>query len=121
LDSEELKPVRWVVPDGCEILSASRPGRNRCRDLCCTKGETDPSAKALKGFGGRSVMEIVTAHIGDTWRTVYTVRIQDALYVLHAFQKKSKTGVATPKKEIDLVRQRLAEAERENRERQNGK
>ena len=83
------------------------------------KGETDPSAKALRGFGGRSVMEILTPHIGDTWRTVYTTRLQRAVYVLHAFQKKSKTGIATPKKELDLVRQRLAEAERDNRERHN--
>ena len=64
-------------------------------------------------------MEIVASHMGDTWRTVYTTRIQDAVYVLHAFQKKSKAGVATPKKEIDLVRQRLAEAERDHKERQN--
>jgi phage-related protein len=83
------------------------------------KGETDPSAKTLKGFGGRSVMEIVTSHEGDTWRTVYAIRIEDAVYVLHAFQKKSKTGIATPKKEIDLVRQRLADADRDHRERQN--
>jgi phage-related protein len=63
-------------------------------------------------------MEIVTSHTGDTWRTVYTNRLQDSAYVLHAFQKKLKTGLPTPKKEIDLVKQRLAEAERDNRERQ---
>jgi phage-related protein len=62
---------------------------------------------------------IVTSHIGYTWRTVYTVRFQDVVYVLHAFQKKSKTGAATPKKEMDLIRQRLADAERDNRGRQN--
>ena len=58
-------------------------------------------------------------HRGDTWRSVYTVRFQDAVYVLHAFQKKSKSGIATPKKELELIRQRLAEAERDHRERQN--
>ena len=83
------------------------------------KGETDPAAKPLKGFGGGSVLEIVADHRGDTWRSVYTVRFQDAVYVLHAFQKKSKSGIATPKKELELIRQGLAEAERDHRERQN--
>jgi phage-related protein len=83
------------------------------------QGETDPSAKSLKGFSGGSVVEIVARHRGDTWRAVYTVRFAEAVYVLHAFQKKSKRRIATPKNEIDLVRQRLAAAERLHRERQN--
>ena len=69
--------------------------------------------------GGRSVMEIVAGHRGDTWRAVYTVRFRDAVYVLHAFQKKSKSGIATPQKEIELIRRRLMEAGRDYRERQN--
>jgi phage-related protein len=52
-------------------------------------------------------------------RAVYTVRFQDAIYVLHVFQKKSVKGIATPAREIELVRQRLAEADRDHRERQN--
>jgi phage-related protein len=83
------------------------------------QGETDPSAKPLKGFGGGSVLEIIADHGGNTWRGVYTVRYSEAIYVLHAFQKKSKSGVATPKRDLDLIRQRLAEAERLHRERQN--
>jgi len=51
------------------------------------RGERDPAAKPLKGFGGRSVLEIVASYDGDTWRAVYTVRFEDAIYVLHAFQK----------------------------------
>ena len=82
-------------------------------------GEEYPSAKALKGFGGRAVLEIVAPHEGYTYRAVYTVRFQDAVYVLHAFQKKSKKGIATPLKEIELVKQRLAAAQRDYRERQN--
>ncbi|MFI5088678.1 MAG: type II toxin-antitoxin system RelE/ParE family toxin [Terriglobales bacterium] len=80
------------------------------------QGETDPSTKALRGFGGGSVLEIITDHQGGTWRAVYTVRYHDVIYVLHAFQKKSKSGIATPKKDIDLIRHRLAEAERLHRE-----
>jgi phage-related protein len=83
------------------------------------RGETDPAAKPLSGFGGGSVLEIVADQPGGTWRTVYTVRYREAIYVLHAFQKKSKRGIATPKKDIDLIRRRLAEAERLHRERQN--
>jgi phage-related protein len=76
------------------------------------RGEEYASVKALKGFGGRSVLEIVAPHDGDTYRAVYTVKFADAIYVLHAFQKKSKSGIATPKTEIDLIRRRLADAER---------
>ena len=75
-------------------------------------GEEYASVKALKGFGGRSVLEIVAPREGDTYRAVYTVKFTDAIYVLHAFQKKSKSGSATPKTEINLIRQRLADAER---------
>ncbi|CAN7764054.1 addiction module toxin RelE [Ensifer sp. NM-2] len=74
-------------------------------------GEEPLDAKALKGFGGRSIIEIVKAHDRDTFRAVYTVRFEQALYVLHVFQKKSKKGIATPKHEIDLIKQRLRDAE----------
>ena len=79
--------------------------------------EEYPRVKALQGFGGRSVLEIVAPYAGDTYRAVYTVRFEDAIYVLHAFQKKSKRGISTPKKEIDLIKQRLAAAEQDYRER----
>lgn len=82
-------------------------------------GEEYPSVKALKGFGGRAVLEIVAFHHGDTFRAVYTVRFYDAIYVLHAFQKKSKKGIATPQREIELIGQRLAAAEQDYREKQN--
>jgi len=73
-------------------------------------GETPASAKPLRGFGGASVLEIVRDHDGDTYRAVYTVRFETAVYVLHVFQKKSTRGIATPKREIDLIRARLARA-----------
>ena len=75
------------------------------------------SVKALKGFRARSVLEIVAPHDGNTYRAVYTVKFEDAVYVLHAFQKKSTKGIATPQHEIDLVRRRLADAERHHTER----
>jgi phage-related protein len=75
-------------------------------------GEEYGTVKALKGFGGRSVLEIVAPYESDTYRAVYTVRFKDAIYVLHAFQKKSKKGIATPKPDMDLIRRRLADATR---------
>lgn len=65
------------------------------------------------------MLEIVAPYQTDTYRAVYTVRFQGAVYVLHAFQKKSKKGIATPQKDIELIRQRLAAAERDYRKRQN--
>jgi len=82
-------------------------------------GEEYPTVKALKGFGGRSVLKIIVDDKCTTYRTVYTVRFHDAIYLLHAFQKKSKKGIATPQREMDLIKQRLAAAERDYRERQN--
>lgn len=79
----------------------------------------DPAAKPLKGFGGGSVLEIIASHQGGTWRAVYTVRYPEAVYVLHAFQKKSTKGIATSKNDLDLIQRRLAEASRLHREAQN--
>jgi phage-related protein len=75
------------------------------------------SAKALKGFGGRAVLEIIDDFQGDTFRAVYTVRFADVVYVLHAFQKKSKKGNATPSRDIELIRSRLRDAEELHRAR----
>ena len=116
---EELKVVRWVGSSQKDLQSFPPEVR---RDVghalyAAQKGETDPAAKPLKGFGGHSVMEIVAPFDGNTWRTVYTVRLRETVYVLHAFQKKSKSGIATPKAEIDLIRQRLATAVRHYKER----
>lgn len=73
------------------------------------------NAIPLTGFGNSMVPEIIVSHQGDAYRAVYTVKLKDAVYVLHAFVKKSKKGVATPKHEMDLVRQRLKSAEAHHR------
>jgi phage-related protein len=80
------------------------------------QGTTDPAAKPLKGFGGTRVMEIVERYRTDAYRAVYTAYFERAIYVLHMFQKKSKSGIATPRHEIELIRRRFAEAERHYRE-----
>ena len=111
-----LKPVQWVgssksdlkrFPDavqdgmGFAIYQAQAGLRHR-------------NAKPLKGFGS-GVLEVVARHDGDTFRAVYTVRFETAVYVLHAFQKKARQGIATPKQELDLVRRRLRVAEQHYR------
>ncbi len=72
-------------------------------------GAKHPHAKPWKGEGP-GVFEVVEDHIGDTYRAVYTVRFEGAVYVLHAFQKKSKTGIKTPKEDINLIKERLKRA-----------
>jgi phage-related protein len=76
------------------------------------RGLTPRSAKALKGFGGASVLDFRT----DTYRAVYTVQFVDAVYVLHVFQKKSKRGAETPQSEIELIRNRLKSAKEHHEE-----
>ena len=74
----------------------------------------------MKGFGGRGVLEVVEDFDGDTYRAVYTVRFAGLIYVLHAFQKKSKKGIATPKQTIELIKSRLRDAEEDYRARKEG-
>jgi phage-related protein len=77
------------------------------------------SARPLKGFGGAGVLEIIRDFDGNTYRAVYTVKLADAVYVLHVFQKKSKRGIATPKRELDMIDVRfkmaIAQSERSGR------
>lgn len=74
-------------------------------------GGKHPNATPLKGFGGAGVLEVVEDDDGNTYRVVYTLTLPDAVYVLHAFQKKSKQGIATPQRELDLIRRRLKQAQ----------
>ena len=80
------------------------------------EGDVPDNVKPLKGFGGASVLEIVESHDGNAYRAVYTVRFEEAIYVLHCFQKKSKSGITTPQSEIELVKSRLKSAERKHEE-----
>ena len=82
-------------------------------------GQHPPLAKSLKGLGS-GVVELVEAFDGDAYRTVYTVRLETAIYVLHCFKKKSKSGIKTPQNEIDLVKRRLRDAEADYAKRQIG-
>jgi phage-related protein len=71
------------------------------------EGGKHADAKPLKGFGGAGVLEIVENHAGNAYRAIYTLKFGQAVYVLHAFQKKSKRGIKTPLEQIELIRRRL--------------
>jgi phage-related protein len=74
------------------------------------KGEKADNAKPLKGFGGASVLQITSDFDGDTYRTVYAVKLKGTIYVLHAFQKKSTQGIKTSSNDINLIKARLRTA-----------
>lgn len=76
------------------------------------RGERHDAAKVLKGFGGAGVLEIIEDDQGGTYRAVYTIKFREAVFVLHVFQKKSKSGIATPKPDLDIIRERLKVAEK---------
>lgn len=108
---EPLKPVVWVG-DSLRVLKSfpsSVQDEVGYALFLAQRGEKHIAAKSLKGLGG-GVLEVVADYRGDTFRAVYTVRLVDRVYVLHAFQKKSKHGIATPQPEIDLIKRRLKQA-----------
>jgi phage-related protein len=116
-----MKPLVWMGSSREDLRAMPQQVRRDIGQALYTaqQGETDPAAKPLKGFGSARVMEIVERYRGDAYRVVYTVHFADAIYVLHVFQKKSTRGIATPKPDMDLIKRRLAEAERRQRERRN--
>ena len=107
------KPVEWIGSARNDLRKFPQDVRRVMGQAIddAQLGAEHPAAKALKGFGGRGVLEIVDDFDGDTYRAVYTVKFAGIVYVLHAFQKKSKKGIATPQREIDLIKARLKRAE----------
>src|SRR5271170_2349867 len=106
------KPVRWVGSSKEDLSRFPAEVRRRVGGALweAQVGRKAAYAKPLRGFGGAGVLEVVDDFDGDTFRAVYTVRFAGAVYVLHAFQKKSKSGVATPRHQIELIEQRLKRA-----------
>jgi phage-related protein len=120
MTSESQKPLTWVGSSKRDYLRFPEQVQDDMGYALyiAQMGERPKSAKPLKGFKGAGVLELVEDHAGDAYRAVYTVRFAERVYVLHAFQKKSKKGMATPKSEIRLVEQRLRAAEEDYRQRQ---
>jgi len=109
---DQPKPVRWIGGSKDAVSEFPEDVRRRFGGALWEAqiGRKAHYAKPLKGFGDAGLLEIVDDFDGDTFRAVYTVRFAKAVYVLHAFQKKSKPGAATPRTELDLIDQRLRRA-----------
>lgn len=113
-DEPPLKPVMWVGSSLRDLREFPEPVQDHAGYALyvAQRGGIHRDTKILRGFGGTGVVEVVKDFRGDTFRAIYTVRYADAVYVLHAFQKKSKTGRKTLWSDLDLVKKRLREAER---------
>lgn len=111
---QNVKEVVWIGSSRKDMLAFPQPVKRvfGVALFAVQKGVTPPDAKPLKGFKGAGVLELIEDYSGDTYRAVYTVQFSDKVYVLHAFQKKSKKGIKTPKHEIDLIEQRLKVAKK---------
>ena len=112
MSKQPRKPIKWVgsakrdldaMPDDVKDVFG------HAIDLAQSGGK-HPDAKVMSGFGSAGVLEVVEDFHGDTYRAVYTVKLAGWIYVLHCFQKKSKSGIKTPKEDIDLINARLKAA-----------
>jgi phage-related protein len=113
MKSQDDKPLQWIGSSKKDLMLLPLDVRKffgHALDFAQRGGQHN-AAKVLKGFGGAGVIEIVENDEGGTYRAVYTVKFKEAVFVLHCFQKKSKSGIATPKEDIDIIRARLKVAE----------
>jgi len=120
VDDPPLKPVIWVGSSRGDLRAFPDPVQDHIGYALyvAQRGGKHRDAKTLTGFGGAGVVEIIKDYRGDTFRAVYTLRYAGAVYMLHAFQKKSKSGIATPKPDLELIERRLkqvAEMEKNRR------
>jgi phage-related protein len=108
-----LKPVIWVGTSLKDLREFSAPVQDHMGYALyvAQRGGKHQDAKVMSGFGGAGVLEVIKDYRGDTFRAVYTLKYVGTVFVLHAFQKKSKSGRQTPRRDIQLIQQRLHEAE----------
>src|SRR5882762_4303564 len=120
-NADEPRPLIWRGASKTDFMAFPRTVQREMGYalFLAQMGERHPTkAKTLGGFGGANMIEVKESYDGNAYRAVYTVRYADAIYVLHAFQKKSKKGIATPKAEIDLIEKRLKDLIKEKEGRQ---
>ena len=107
------KPLEWIGSAKKDLMALPvhvRKFFGHALDFA-QRGEKHDAAKSLKGFGGAGVIEVVENDAGGTYRTVYTVKFEQIVFVLHCFQKKSKRGIVTPREDMNIIRARLKVAE----------
>ena len=121
--SQKEKPLVWIGSSKKDLITLPANVRRffgHALDFAQC-GDQHGAAKVLKGFGGAGVLEVIESDASGTYRAVYTVKFEEAVFVLHCFQKKSKRGIATPKVDMDLIRARLKVAEAHAKEWRNEK
>ncbi len=113
LDESPSKPVIWVGSSREDLRKFPEPVQDHMGYALyvAQQGGKHRDAKVLAGFGSAGAVEVVKDHRGDTYRAIYSLRFAEAVYVLHAFQKKSKTGSKTPRRDLEMIQKRLREAE----------
>lgn len=115
MSKQARKPIKWVGSSKRDLDGMPEDIKDvfgHAIDIAQAGGKHQ-DAKPLSGFGSAGVLEVVDDHQGDTYRAVYTVKFAGWLYVLHCFQKKSKSGVATPKPDMDVINARLKAAKQD--------
>jgi phage-related protein len=119
---KNIKPVAWVGSSYRDFISLPEAVQDAMGYALylAQSGRMHLSAKPLKGFGSAGVVELVESDRHGTYRAMYTVRFSSAVYVLHAFQKKSRKGIKTAREDIELVRRRLKIAEEDDKARTKG-
>lgn len=103
------KPLIWVGSSKKDLMALPIGVRKlfgHALDFA-QHGERHESTKVLKGFGGAGTLEVVDNDMGGTYRAVYTLKFEEAVFVLHVFQKKSKSGITTPKEDMDIIHTRM--------------
>jgi len=117
------KPLYWIGNSKKDLMALPVDVRRFFGHALnfAQEGEQHEAAKVMKGFGGAGVLELVEDDTGGTYRAVYTVKFKEAVFVLHCFQKKSKSGISTPQKDIQIIRDRLRVAEAMAKELRDGK
>jgi phage-related protein len=126
MEEREVKPLFWVASSKRDLKAMPTDVQDTFGFALhqAQAGRKHDHAKPLKGFGSAGVLEVVESSQDGTYRAVYTVKFANAVYVLHCFQKKSARGIATPKRDIDIIRARLkaaqahAEGEENDRDRE---
>jgi phage-related protein len=110
-----IRPLRWISSSRKDYIDfPPKVQDNFGFELFLAQtGQHPPSAKPLKGFGS-GVIELIDDFDGDTYRAVYTVRLETAVYILHSFKKKSKQGIKTPQSDVELIKKRLRDAQADN-------
>jgi phage-related protein len=113
MTKQTSKPLEWIGSSKKDLMALPLEVIKlfgHALDFAQRGGQHD-AAKVLKGFGGSGVLEVIENHQSGTYRAVYTVKFKQAVFVLHCFQKKSKSGIATPKEDMDIIHARLKVAE----------